>query len=296
MPGPSDVNITTEEIDTVDVPQGMLRWDTSTAVDGFFYIKSDGQYFYNLTTKDTLGNFKYTLRIFDPANNWSLVKPDMVLSGSSFTQGITSFFVHGDYIYPVEYVEANEMRRIRLSDGVFEEEWVVMLPFNTNFQSYYSWCWDWQNDDIYASVYRASGFEPKFSRFAGYYVDASGSISSKQVGPAAWWKNVEYDFYNPSQTGEFTVDLLGQNSNTKIWDTLQTDIPANLNLNNIDADIYSKLKLFFDLTDSSFNATQPMELRNVNFDYQTLPDAYFVRDDLNFGEDSLLQGFPITMI
>jgi hypothetical protein len=38
-----------------------------------------------------------------------------------------------------------------------------------------------------------------------------------------------------------------------------------------------------------------MELRSVNFDYQTLSDAYFVRDDLNFEQDSLLQGFPVTM-
>jgi hypothetical protein len=38
-----------------------------------------------------------------------------------------------------------------------------------------------------------------------------------------------------------------------------------------------------------------MELRSVNFDYQTLSDAYFVREDLNFEQDSLLQGYPVTM-
>jgi hypothetical protein len=289
------VNITTEEIDTVDVPSGLLRWDTSTAVDGFFYINSDGQYIYNLTTKDTLGNFKYTLRIFDPANNWSLVRPDMVLSGSSFTQGITSFFVHGDYIYPAEYVEANEMRRIRLIDGIFEEEWVVMLPFNTNFQSYYSWCWDWQNDDIYASVFRSSGFEPKFSRFRGFYTDASGRITTKSVGPVAWWNSVEYDMYNPSVAGKYNVDLWGQNSATKEWDTLQVDIPADYSLNQVDADIYTYLKLNISLTDTSSSVSEPMEFRSLNFDYQTLSDAYFVRNDLNFGQDSSLQGFPVTM-
>ncbi|NNJ51739.1 MAG: hypothetical protein HKP17_01110, partial [Ignavibacteriaceae bacterium] len=135
------------------------------------------------------------------------------------------------------------MRRIKLSDGLFEEEWVVMLPYNPNFQSYYSWCWDWQNDDIYASVYRSSGFEPKFSRFAGNYVDANGWITSKQVGPAASWNSVEYNLNNPSPTGTFRVDLSGQNSVTKIWDTLQTNIPTNLDLSNIKADTYNHLKL-----------------------------------------------------
>jgi len=38
-----------------------------------------------------------------------------------------------------------------------------------------------------------------------------------------------------------------------------------------------------------------MELRSVNFDYQQLPDVLFVRDDLQFSPDSILQGFPITM-
>jgi hypothetical protein len=285
------INVSTEVVDTVDVSPGLLRWDNSSATDGPVYISSDGNYIYNLTTKDSLGNNKYTLRIFDPANNWSLVNPDIKLFGSSFEFGFSGFFVHGDYIYPSEVFSSNYMRRYRISDGFFEEEFVSGQPF----ESYFCWCWDWQNDDIYASVYRASGYPPKFSRFAGYYVDANGWITSKQVGPVSWWNNLQYDFNNPSPSGVFSVDLLGQNSNTKIWDTLQTDIPADLNLSNIDADTYQYLKLHFDLTDSSYNTTQPMELRSVNFDYQTLPDAYFVRDDLNFEQDSLLQGFPVTM-
>ncbi len=289
------ISIATELVDTIDVPSGLLRWDTSKPVDGPVYIASDGNYIYNLATKDSAGNYKYTLRTLDPVNNWQLVRPDFVLSGSSFEEGMTSFFVHGDYIYPTEYFDANFMRRIRLSDGFFEEEWVVMHPFPDNFQSYYAWCWDWQNDDIYAGVYRASGFEPKFSRFAGYYVDASGAITTKPVGPVAWWNSLEYDINNPSPTGTFRVDLLGQNSSTKSWDTLQTNIPANLPLNGIDADKYQNLRLSINFTDSTFNTIDPMEFRSLHLDYQTLPDAYFVRTDLEFEQDSLLQGYPVTM-
>jgi len=288
------INTATEKIDSVDVPSGLLRWDNTTATDGPVYLTSDGKYIYNLTTKDSLGNYKYTLRIFDPANNWALAKPDMVFSGSSFQPGITGFFVHGDYIYPAEYFNANYMRRLELNDGSFEEEWVVMLPFPGNFQSYYSWCWDWQNDFIYASVYRSSGFTPKFSRFAGYYVDANGTITTKSVGPVEKWNSLKYDLNNPSPSGKFATDLLGLNSATKNWDTLLTNIPDSISLSQIDADLYSNLQANFNLTDSSFTVTQPMELRSVNFDYQPLSDVYLEKADLVFQQDSVLQGLPVT--
>ena len=52
--------------------------------------------------------------------------------------------------------------------------------------------------------------------------------------------------------------------------------------------------LKFDLLDSTFQTTQPMELRNVQFDYQPLSDVYVEREDFNFQQDSLLQGYPVT--
>ena len=79
------INVSTEQIDTVNVPPGLLRWDNTTVKNGPVYITSDGKYIYNITTIDSLGNYKYTVRIFDPANGWSLVKPDIVLDGSKFS-------------------------------------------------------------------------------------------------------------------------------------------------------------------------------------------------------------------
>ena len=288
------INTSTGKIDSVDVPPGLLRWDNTTANDGPVYITSDGKYIYNITTKDSLGNYRYTVRILDPVNNWSLAKPDIVLDGSSFQQGMTGFFVHGNFIYPSEYFNANYMRRLRLSDGAFEEEWVVMLPHPSNFQSYYSWCWDWEHDQIYASVYRSSGFEPKFSRFAGYYVDANGTVTTESIGPVAEWNNLKYTLNNPSPTGKYTAELQGLNSATKNWDTLQVNIPDSLSLSQINADQYNYLRINFNLTDSSFTTTQPMELKSVNFDYDELSDIYFEREDIRFEQDSVLQGFPVT--
>ncbi len=188
------------------------------------------------------------------------------------------------------------MRRYRLSDGFFEEEWLATEPPPTNFKHYFAWCWDWQHDKIYASVfkYADSTVVPKFGKFAGYYVDANGTITSQNIGPVAWWNNLKYDFNNQSSAGEFTALLSGQNTVTKNWDTLQVNVPDSVSLSGINADTYPYLRLKFDLIDSTFQTSEPMELKSVQFDYQPLNDVYVEREDFNFQQDSLLQGYPIT--
>ena len=45
---------------------------------GAFYLQSQtANYVYNLAYKDSLGNSKYTLRVFDPSNNWRKVENDI---------------------------------------------------------------------------------------------------------------------------------------------------------------------------------------------------------------------------
>lgn len=287
------INVNTEIIDTVAVPPGLLRWENSTATDGPVYLTSDGNYIYNITLTDSLGNNKYKLRTFDPTNGWALAKPDMVLSGSSYNPGFTGFFVHGDYIYTTKNLNTLDLvRKFRLSDGFFEEEW-TFRPY----EGHYSWTLDWENDKIYASTHgiNVPNIEHVFQKFAGYYTDADGEISTKPVGPVAWWNNLTYDLFKPTETGNFQANLLGLNSTSKAWDTLKVNAPAIYSLQNINARKYPKLKLNISLTDSSLGNTEPMELKSVNFDYQQLPDVLFVRDDLQFSPDSVMQGFPITM-
>jgi len=287
------INVSSEIVDTIDVPPGLLRWDGTNTTAGPVYISSDGDYIYNITLIDSFGNHKYTVRTFDPLNGWSLAKPDIILDGSSFEIGFTGFFVHGGKIYPTEYYNNNYMRRYNLSDGFYEEEWIVMLPTPTNFQSYYSWCYDWENDNIYAAVYRASGFVPKFSRFPGYYTDANGSISTTPVGPSANWNYLKFDLEAPSPSNNSSASLLGYNSDTRFWDTIYVDIQDSVSLVDIDADKYYSLKLNFTLSDSTFTTTQPMELKSVYFNYRQLSDLYLERDDISFEKDSVLQGLPL---
>ncbi len=246
------IDISTGQIDTAEVPEGLLAWDSSLPVNGAgVYLNSNGEYVYNLTVVDTAGNQKYTVRTFDPENNWSLARPDLVLDGSSF-QNFVGFYVHEDYIYTVEALLQNFTRMHRLSDGFFVEEWRPIF----DFQKYYAWCWDWTNDQIYASTYSTFlSYDTKFSKFAGYYTDAEGTIESDKVGPAAWWNSLEYNLDNPGTTGEFQADLLGLNNTTKQWDTLLVNIPASLPLNSVDSSKYSFLKVNFTLTDSSFGTS-----------------------------------------
>lgn len=286
------IDISTEQIDTADIQTGLLAWDRSLPVQGGgVYLNSNGEYVYNLTVVDTAGNQKYTVRTFDPENNWALARPDLVLDGSS-VPNFGGFYVHEDYIYTVEVLFQNFTRMHRLSDGFFVEEWRPI----SDFQKYYAWCWDWTNDHIYASTYSTFlSYETKFSKFAGYYVDAEGTIESPKIGLAAWWNNLEYNLDNPGTTGESRADLLGLNNTSKQWDTLLVNIPASLPLNSIDSSKYSFLKVNFTLTDSSFGTSVPMEFYSLNIDYQVPSEIYFVRDDLVIEPDTILQGLPVTM-
>jgi len=72
------------------------------------------------------------------------------------------------------------------------------------------------------------------------------------------------------------------------------NVPDSLSLSFIDADIYPTLRLNFELLDSTFQTTDPMELKSVHFDYHPLNDIYVEREDVIFYQDSLLQGYPIT--
>ena len=288
------INTQSEVIDTVDVPPGLIR-DNSTISKGPQYLSSDGQYIYNLSYVDSLITPKYNLRTFDPSNGWSLAKPDLELFGTSFYPGFSDFFVHGESIYTTEIFN-NYLRRYRLSDGYYEEEFLATNPPPSNFKNYFAWCWDWQHDKIYASVFKYADTTvvPKFGKFAGYYVDANGTVTTKTIGPVAWWNNLKYDLTNPSPTGEYSTVLLGQNADTKNWDTLQVNLPDSVSLSEINSNLYPYLRLKFDLTDSTFTTTEPMELKSVQFDYHPLSDVYVEREDFNFQQDSLLQGYPVT--
>ena len=285
------VDKTTGDTTSIYLTAGLLRWEDAGIKEGAFFVKSDGNFIYNLTLFDSLGRTKYVLRTLDPNNGWTLVKPDIILDGNSYIPGFSDFFVYENFIYPTDYWQ-NAMRRIRVNDGYYEEEWVTYLPF----KNFYSWCYDWNNNLLYSVTFRPfANLKTRFYKFLGNYTDAEGTITTKEIGPANKWNNLKINLENSSQTGNYTVNLLGFNSSNKIWDTLAVTIPDSLDLSNISTVDYNLLKMSFTLSDSSFGASEPMKLRSVEIDYDMLPEVMLTKKNINVSPDSILQGFQTEL-
>ncbi len=284
------VNPSNGDTSRISISAGLLDWEHAVPMQGSFYVKSDGQYVYNLTRYDSLGHMRYVLRVLDPSNNWELVKPDIELLSTSYP-GFTDFLVADGYIYPAEFLQGNLMRRIRASDGYFEEEWVVYKPF----QSMFAWCYDWVNNKVYSAVYRASGYTPKFFFFKGKYIDSKGTITSNSIGPASNWKSLSFNLVTENTTGSHSNMLLGQDRTTKSWDTLDVNIADSISLVNVSALKYPYLRMSFKFIDSTFSTTNQMALKSIHADYDGLPEIMITRKDLDVSPDSVLQGLNTTM-
>jgi hypothetical protein len=284
------IDVLSEEIEDIHIPTGFLRWDDSKIADGSFYVTSDGYYVYNISSKDTLGSSRYILRILDPQDNWRLVKPDMLLTGTTYP-GFSGFFAAEGYIYPYEYYYNGFMRKIRISDGVFEDEWLTRTPF----QSYYAWTYDWINDRVYASTYRSSGYKRKFSKFAGKYFNAKGSITTEEVGPAQKWNSLNFEFETTGSAGNYQAVLEGYNNNSKSWDTLGINLLQSSTLLGINPLMYTKLRVEYSLIDSSFGASLPMVLKSFHIDYNPPPEVFINSRNITFTPDSVLQGLPTKL-
>lgn len=279
------VDVITGDTSRVIIPDGMLNDQDALVHDGGFRVTSNGRYVYNLAYKDSSGNYKYKIRTFDPFNNWSKISDDITPTGNSYNH-FMSFFVAEEYLYPYE-IYWSYMRRLQLPNGIYEDEWVSFQPF----QGFYAWTYDWVNDKVYASV-SYPGFASKFAVFEGTYLNATGSVTSHRVGPAIEWNSLEYlvDTVG-SAGGSFTSYLSGFNKNSRLWDTLFVDPPAHHDISTLDANQYPFLQLKFNLTDTSFGASEPIKINGLSIDYETPPELMVIREDISFDPDTILQGF-----
>lgn len=284
------INTLTYDTNSVYVPDGFLRWEDAKPLDGSVYLTSDGKYVYNLTLFDSLGNNKYVLRIFDPSQNWNLIQPYMILTGTSYDVGFSSFFVVDNYLFVTEFFNNNFMRRYDINSGIFEEEWIVQEPF----RSFYAWCYDWQNNNCYTSVFRRTGYVTAIAKYAGKYIDAEGKITSPLIGPASEWSYVNYDIINPSLNGYYNVNLFGLNKFNSKLDTIAANIPNNFDIGTISTTEYPFLQVEINFVDSSLGSSNPIELKLLNIDYRSLPEIFLNKSSISFFPDSLLQGNNIT--
>lgn len=272
---------------SINIPSGLLNSIDTRVHDGAFYLNTDGRYVYNVAYITEGGENKYTVRILDPSNNWSLVK-DLIPTDRSFPN-FCGFFVADGYFYPYENYQEGYLRRINLETGFYEEEWISFNPY----QAFYCWAYDYVNDLVYSSVY-GSGFQPKIFKFVGRYKDARGTITTTPTGPAIKINLIDYLVDTQNSQGNYNAYLEGLNKNTRKWEIIVSPLLPQSSP-QINTDIYRFFRVKFEFVDSSFGTSEPLKLKNVFVDYEVPPEIIITRDDITFDPDTLLQGFNVLV-
>ncbi len=287
----SAIELTTGKISNVDIPDGLLDvFSCKPQENGAFYVKTDGTYVYNLTVIDSTGDKRYTLRTFDPLDNFKKIRNDIVFTGTSY-DNFTDFFVANGYVYPYENNISGYLRKLNISTGQFEGiDWVSYLPY----QGYFAWDYDVQNDVVFSSVYQGA-MVPKFSMFAGSYYQSNGEAISPAVSNAKKWKKAEYQILSDGSNGTFHVELEGYNKTTNMWEVVKDSVDASITLEDVDPINYQSLRYKFFFSDSSQNTTTPLQINKIKIAYEGLPEINIANNSLSFNPDSLIQGFPIEM-
>ncbi len=280
----------TADTTRIYLSEKLLPSDDGILSNGGFHVSTDGRYVYNLTAGYGNKRNKFTLRTFDPLNNWIKVGNDVEFIGAS-QPTFSNFFVSDGYVMTIESFYNHYMRRYRL-DGFFEEEWIVSQRPNI----FYAFAPDRINNVVYISTYKPPIFpyQPAFFEFSGSYKNAFGRIETPKIGPAKKWQYISYTLDTQGSTGSFSNVLLGQKKNSVNWDTLAVNIPPNFNLGNIDRE-YHFIKSVFELKDSSFGSSEPLKFLDLSVDYFPFPEVHLHPSYLTFSSDTLMQGLDLTL-
>ena len=286
------INIENGDTNRIVIPGGLIPTEDGLLKNGGFYLTSDGNHVYNLSAGYGEYRNKYVLRTLDPASGWNRVGEDLVFDGSSFV-GFTGFFVTNGYVQTYEQYINGYIRKYRLSDGFYEEEY---LPFLDN-KKVYSWTYDWYNNLLYGGLFNpvAINYDFGFYKFVGNYKEAAGSFTTDEIGPARKWYNLNFNLDTSGSLGYFTNLLLGKNTFTQVWDTLSSNVLPSFDLQDLNPTQYPYLKLQFDLVDSTLGLSEPMKFRSLQLNCDYFPELNLYPDEVVFNADSLLQGFPVEM-
>jgi len=172
------VNVKTGKVDTVYVPAGLLYRKTGTVEenpnkygDSSFniLITSDGKYIYNLAYRrdDKPGNWGngFSLRVFDPKQNWKMIRDLKFSDDSYYTDGLIA---DGKYIYIIEWDTGHRVRVYNPVTGELKAEWVSDQSRLSAICGQY----DWINDKIWLGELVWSGHKPtgpaNIYRYPGY--------------------------------------------------------------------------------------------------------------------------------
>jgi len=282
------VDVHTGDTTTVSIPGSFLN-DNAQEKGGGFYLTSDGRYVYNLSVYDSLGAYKYRLRILDPFDNWRKVGEDKELSGTSYKY-FTGFFVIDNYLYTYEYADANYMRRYDINSGRFEEEWITFVPY----QGYFSWTYDKINNLIYAGVFR-DGYTPRIAKYLGKYINSQGKVVTSAIGPAKKWNSVSYSIQKNVAAASANVQLEKYNSAVQQWESVKQNMPTPFPLDTLYLPANALLRLSITLKDTSTTISDAFNLSRIGWNFVEPVELSFPQKGLQFAVDTLLQGFPLEI-
>jgi len=280
-------------IDTIDVPSGFINYSDARVREGSFFVTSDSMYVYNLASYDTNGNNRYTLRVFNPANNWSLVQEKYYSTIESFV-GVSGFFVAKGYIYPYENFNSGTFIRIPIQGGeIYDDMWTAMEVRGYNVDvRFYAWAYDWKYDKVYATNFgRVDSLKKTITKFVGTYLDAKGKLTTNSVGIAGKWNSIDYDINGGGDVADYRVSLLGYNKNDNIWDTLAVNIPRKYNIESVNNIKYPYVRLDISIVDSSLSSINPISVKDLSFNYTEPTELILTQENLIVSPDSIMQGF-----
>ncbi|MCA0387632.1 MAG: C25 family cysteine peptidase [Bacteroidetes bacterium] len=288
---------TVGKLDSIQLTQGLLDFDfgDERVVGKYMIAAYDGK-IYNFANKRINGRRASIVRVFNPVN-WS-VERDIELPLIEPYASVAGFFIVGDILYMYEDYASGFFMAARLSDGSYLGEW---LSWDTkvlrDLKRFYSWVYDEDSDEIYATVYRRNDtIQKRIAVFAGYYVDSEGKLVSKEIGPATKWNKVNYEIVTSNATSLYQVDLHGLNSTTRQWDTLRVGIPNGFDISGYNPQAYPYMRTVVSMEDTSYSTTNPMFIRSIHVDCETeVPEITISNNDFTFDPDSLIQGFDITV-
>lgn len=284
------MDVNTGDTTHIYIEEGLLNDLTTTVQDGGYYINTDGNYVYNIAFKDTNETFRYTLRTFDPQNNWVQVGQDTLLSGESF-EGFSSFFFAENYLYVLEKNIGNYMRKYDMDTYLHLNEWGL-----NRFQSegFYCMTYDAENDVCYGFVY-GSLFETRASIWKGTYNEGNGTFNTPAIGPSTNWNSAGYEIDDDGSLAEYSVGLEAFNKNSNSWEPIQVNTSSTFDLSFLTAEDYPYVKMNFEFIDTSNGDTEIVELKDVHVKYESMAEVVLSESYITFDPDTSMQGFDVNV-
>ena len=194
----------TGQVDTVDVPGGLLDLLRGLPFDAHALITSDGEFIYNVSAGvNGVRRAGWTVRVFDPAEAWRVVRqftvaPTETGFGYLFTDGAIA---DGRFVYLIEY-GTGLTHRVRVVDahtGAFVEEFESDQAQTDILGGQY----DWVNNVVWLGQLRGGAVY----RYAGRALPEFGALTSAAIGPASAWHTA---LIAVSGTGRAEVTVLGE--------------------------------------------------------------------------------------